>query len=853
MSTTLLTKPHLLGIIVFLSVIIKGFNGFCQETAIPVQPDSLKITNDTIPADSLNPRNQISPDALETKIDYKASDSIKLDIANRKAYLYRDVEIEYEDISLKAYFVIIDFAKNTLYAEGFTDSTGKISGKPEFSQGSNAFTARALTYNFDTKKGLVRDIFTKEGDSYLHGSLVKRFPDNTANIKKGFYTTCELEDPHFEIRFTKARVIPDDKIVSGPAYMVIEDVPTPLALPFGFFPNKKGQLSGILLPSWGESANRGFYFDKFGYYWGVNDYLDLTFQGDIYTRGSWAAYLTSNYKKRYRYSGKLYLSYANNIISQKELPDYQKYNDFAIEWSHQQDPKARPNSSFSAHVKAASNSYYKFNSYSTQDYLSNTFESSIAYQTSLFNNKANFAANLGSKQNVQTHEIELWLPQINFSVNTFYPFRKKKRAGALRWYENINASYVLNAQNYINTYDTILLTPRVFDLMQNGIQQSIPIKSSVKILKYVNWTNAINLTERWYLKSIYRQWYNDADRDSSYIRLDTANGFKAAHEFNVTSQITTKIYGIYQFKKGPVKAIRHVMTPTVGLSYHPDFGKPFWGYYYYTQTDSTGRTQHYSIFQNSIYGSPPDGLSGKVNFSLANNLEMKVKSKKDTITGTRKVVLIDYLSIASGYDFAKDSLNWDYLTITARTKLFKRLDITFNGAWDPYVIDQNGTRLNQFEWKVNHRLLRRQNTAWNLSLSFAISDDDFKKKDPEGKKQKVFLNDWNLNFNFIFSTSSRFDYRTTRYIPDTVLTGMVSGEFYITPKWKVGFTTGFDFVTRQFSYTSLNIYRDLHCWEMSMEWIPYGFRKSYNFTIRVKSSVLQDLKVSKKSDWKDNF
>jgi len=851
--TKLLTISFASRFIAVIAAFFMYFNSYAQDTVLPITNDSIIIVRDTIKNDSINlNRKQMSPDAIKSKIDYQATDSIRMNLDERKTYLYNDVEINYEDIKLKSGYVELDFKKSQLFAEGLKDSAGKELGRPEFTQASYTFLAKSMYYNFDTKKGLVKDIFTNEGESYLHGSVVKRFPDKTANFKKGSYTTCSLEHPHYQIRFSKARMIPDDKFVSGPAYMEIADVPTPLVLPFGYFPNKKGQISGIIIPTWGESTNRGFFFERGGYYWGINDYLDMTFQGDIYTRGSWAAYVSSTYKKRYRYTGSVKLSYAVNVISQKFLTDYKKYKDFSVEWSHRQDPKARPNSSFSAQVKMASNSFYKFNPSSTSDYLSNTFESSISYQTTLFNGKSNLTLNLGSMQNTTTKELQLSLPQVNFSVNTFYPFRKKKKAGALKWYDNINISYSLNAKNYINTYDSLLLTPRIWNMMQNGIQHNIQLRSAVKILKFISWDNSFNFNERWYFQSVNQQWYNDVD--TSYIRKDTSNRFQMAHEFNVSSQLSTKIYGIYRIKKGALQAIRHVLTPSVTFSYHPDFGSKLWGYYKYAQIDSTGRTMRYSIFQNGIYGTPPDGLSGKVSFNLNNNLEMKVRSKKDTVTGSKKIVLIDYLNIRTGYDFAKDSLRWDPLSISMRTRLFDKIDVSFSGGWDPYVIDSNNNRLNQFEWNVNHRLFRRQNTAWMVGIGYNLSDANFKKKDKVKNEEKsIFLNKWNVSMNLSFSYSSHFDSKSFDYIPDTILTLGLTGEFYITPKWKVGFNTGYDFVSKEFSYTSLSIHRDLHCWEMFMEWIPFGFRKSYNFTIRIKSSILKDLKLERKSDFRDNF
>ncbi len=809
--------------------------------------DSLirKIKGDTI----ISLKDSISKNAINSKIDYKARDSIKLNVVEKKAYLYGNVEINYESIKLKAAYVEMDFDNNTLYATGVVDSTGKEIGKPEFADGSNAFTAKSLKYNFDTKKGYVKEIFTNEGESFLQGATVKRFNDGSANIKKGFYTTCELEHPHYAIKFSRARMIPNNKIVSGPAYMEIEDVPTPLLLPFGYFPNKKGQISGIILPTYGESAQFGFFFNKFGYYWGVNDFFDLTFQGDIYTRGSWAAYVSSNYKKRYKYEGDVRLSYASNIFGEKFDPKHYKKSDFKISWTHHQDPKARPNSSFSANVNIVSSNFAKYNSTSTGDYLSNTFESSIAYQTSLFKGKSNLTLNLGGKQNIQTGELKITLPEVNFSVTTFYPFRNKKKAGGLKWYDNISIGYTMELENYIQTYDSLISISNIFNQMQNGMRHSIPIRSSVKVLKFLTWTNSININERWYLSSIDKSWYNGVD--TSYVRSDTIQKFQMAHDFNFSSEITTKLYGVYQFKKGALKAIRHVMTPSVSFTYRPDFGAPFWGYYHYLQTDSAGDMVRYSRFQNLVYQGPADGLSGKVNFSLNNNLEMKVRNRKDTITGTKKIVLIDYLRIYTAYDIAKDSLNWDPLTLSGRTKLFGLIDISFNGQWDPYAANEKG-RIAAFEWKKNHRLMRRENTRWILGVSYSVSDQTFQKKDKANNtKTKIFMNQWNLTANFNFTYSGNFAYKTNNYTKDTIMTLGLSGEFYITPKWKVGFFTGYDFIDKKFSYTSLNIYRDLHCWEMSMEWVPYGARKSYNFTIRIKSSILKDLKINKKSDWRD--
>jgi hypothetical protein len=809
----------------------------------------------------------LSKNAITNKIDYVATDSIRVELKDQKVFLYNQVEIYYEDIVLKAGYVEIDFNANTLYATGIADSTGKEGQKPVFTDGGQSFTAKSIHYNFITKKGLIKDIITQEGESFLHGSVVKRFSDNSTNVKNGKYTTCPNEDPHYEIRFFKARVIPNDKIVSGPAYLAIEHVPTPLIVPFGFFPNKKGQISGILLPTYGQSTNRGFYFENGGYYWGINDYIDLALRGTIYTRGSWGAKVESNYKKRYRYEGSFNVSYAENIFGEKDLPDYQKEQSVFVRWQHRQDPKARPNSSFSANVNAGSNNYNKYNPTSAEDYLSNDFESSIAYQTSFGQGRYNFALSLAYKQNTGTKEVQLKAPELSFSVNRFYPFRKKNKT-RLRWWDNISINYVMNAQNKLNTPDSILLTTQSLKRLQNGIQHSIPISSTAKVFKYFTWNNTFNYTERWYLQSTNKEFIHDAD--TAYVRTDTLEGFTTARDFYYSSTLNTRIYAMYELKKGALKAVRHVMVPSVSFNYRPDFGTPWWGYYRYTVADTLGNWEKYSRFQNGIYGYPQDGQSGKVSFALSNNLEMKVRSRKDTLTGTKKIMLIEDLTIRCGYDLARDSLNWDNLTVSGRTKLFKRIDVTYNGSWDPYVTDTSGRRINKFEWDVNHRLFHMASYEWSLSVGMTIGHNDFKKKENRQTTTPTttaanrpnaihplpsvdYNNPWSVTVNYNLTYGKRFDPYAYAYVRDTSQTLNISGDIAITSKWKLGFTTGYDFDNKDFSYTSINIYRDLHCWEMVLNWIPMGYRQSYNFTIRVKASVLKDLKLEKKTDWRDYY
>jgi lipopolysaccharide assembly outer membrane protein LptD (OstA) len=839
---------------------------WAQDTIIS-KNDSIKTKNDSTKKTS----SKESEYALSSKVEYTANDSIRFNIAEQKVYLFGKAEIKYEDINLTANYIEISFKKNQLYAKGIVGSTGKTTGEPVFTQGSESFTSATLTYNFKTKKGLITSIFTKESEGYLHGNLVKKFSDNSINVKNGMYTTCDLEHPHYEIKFLKARVIPNDKIVTGPAYLVIEDVPTPLALPFGFFPNKKGQKSGLLIPSYGESANRGFFLENGGYYVGLGEHFDLALRGDIYSHGSWAARALSNYNERYKYNGNFSLGYAVNIDGDKGTPSYSKNNDFFIKWYHNQDVKARPNSRFSASVNAGSSKYNKYNPSSTTDYLSNTMQSNISYFTTIAG-KYNFSVNMSHSQNTITHNVSLNLPEITFSANRFYPFRNENRIGKMHWYENISIGYTMNAKNNINTIDSLLFRKETLKQMQNGMEHSIPISSSIKLLKTFTWTNTISYTERWYLQSIEKHWENNmhivnSDTTFGYLKTDTIQGFKAARDFNFSSSLTTRLYGMYQFKKGKIVAIRHVLTPTVSFVYTPDFGSEEWGYYRYLRDNtSTGQTKYYSIFETGIYGAPPRDKSGFINFNLANNLEMKVRSKKDTITGIKKVVLIDNFTISGGYDIAKDSLNWSKINMSGRTKLFKNLDVTYASSWDPYVVDSTGKNLNEFELKKNKRLFRRTNTNWAFSLNWSLRSKQKKKEiaSPNASEEEIdmikanpgayldFDQPWSLNIQYQLNYMNNFDLIAKKIVNKVIQTLSFSGDINITPKWKVGFRSGYDFEQKDLSYTSIEIHRDLHCWEIIFNWIPMGFQKSYNLTIRVKSPVLQDLKLTKKKDFRDN-
>jgi hypothetical protein len=854
--------------------------GFSQNAS---SPDTTLHTRDSLI--SLRTDTIIFPGNVKEKqpmindiIKYSSADSITFDIKQKLAFLTGDAHIEYEDIKIDAYRFIINFNTSSIYAEGTTDSAGVEKGKPVFSQGSLNFTSKTLNYNFESKKGIIQNIVTREGEGYLQSNTVKKLADGSTNSKNGWYTTCENTDhPHFAIKYSKARIIPNDKIVTGPAYLSIEDVPLPLVLPFGIFPSKKGRASGIMIPKYGESANRGFFLENGGYYFGLNDYFDLKLLGDIYSRGSWAVKPTLAYRKRYKFSGNFSLSYATNILGVKGSPDYQKNKDFFVTWSHNQDSKANPNGVFSASVRAGSSKYNKYNPGTVNDYLTNTFSSSVSYTRKL-GSIGNLTASARHSQNTSQKSVTLSLPEVSLSMNRFYPFKRKQSAGSAKWYESISVTYNMNARNELNTYDSLFFTRQSLDRFMMGMKHAIPVQGSFKILKYFTWSNGINYTERWYLKTIRKTWIGDTtyvgtDTLAPHVQIDTVSGFKAARDYSFNSSLSTTFYGMIQLgKKSPVRAIRHVVKPSVGFSFVPDFTTEKLGYYRAVQTTAAGKEELYSIFGTSSfspYGTPPRGKSGSVNFSLANNLEMKVRSKKDTINGLSKVMLIDNLNFSTSYDLARDSLRWSNLNISARTTLFKKIQVNYSSSWSPYAVDSTGTVYNKFQWEVDHKLLRFENSTWALSVGYDFkSNDKIKKKaetavGPPGDLEHIrnnpneyidWDNPWTLRVNYTFRYTGAIADRYTGEKTKTLIQTLdFNGDVSITNKWKLTLRSGYDFKNKDFSLTQVSILRNLHCWEMSFNWIPYGAQKSWSFAINVKSTVLQDLKLSKKKDFRDNL
>ena len=876
--------------------------------SIPQPLDSLAHLNDTLvnltdslinPSDSIiTPKHVVKPqkksnNAFETKVTRTAVDSVIQDMSEKVIYYYGNAVVKYDDIVLEANYMEFDLKTNVVHAKGLPDSTGKLIGTPVFTQGETKFEAEEMSYNFQTKRGVIHKVWTEESGGYLHGDKIKRMDDNTINIKSGGFTTCNLkEHPHYQFRFWKAKVIPNDKIVTGPVYVTLADVPIPIGLPFAIFPNAKGQHSGIIVPTYGESENRGFYLENGGYYWAINDHYDLQVLGDIYTRGSWAIKPTFRYNQRYKHNGSLALGYAVNKIGTEGAADYDKSTDFKVKWTHKQDTKAHPRHNFSADVNIISSNYNKYNPTTSNEYLSNTFKSSIAYQTN-FGGKVYLTLNAGHSQNTLTKQVTVSLPEATLTVNRIYPLQKLGKAGKKRWYKDLNINYSMNAKNYISGVDTLLFPndwsknlsewfTNLQRFTQNGIKHTIPINLPIKLFKHFTWTTSVTFNDYMYFSRVERHW----DQVDSCLVVDTIMGFRNLIDYNLSSNLTTKVYGMVNFRKGPIRAIRHVFTPTIGFSYRPDFSDPKW-HTYNTYVDGAGDIQTYNMFMNALYGTPSQNKSGLITYSFNNTLEMKVPSESDTVTGLKKIVLLESLGFSGNYDLTKDSLQFSYLSVNARTTLFKKLKVSYSSVWDPYVIDSSGQRVNRFEIIENRRLFHKNNSAWNFSLSWTFSQNDLKKwRESNNAQTEDFQNEitkrahgsefvtegelddilgnpksyidweapWSISLSYNLRHSSNLTYAAFMGIAtnQVVQTLNITGDVSLSPKWKVSFSTGWDFTNHGLSYTSLNIYRDLHCWEMRFNWIPIGSYKSWNFTINVKAQALQDLKLTKKKDFRDN-
>ncbi|MBL7766608.1 MAG: LPS-assembly protein LptD [Chitinophagaceae bacterium] len=826
-----------------------------------IQLDELgkPILTDTVVKDS-GQNFPISKDKPESEVTYHSKDSIVYDAKTKKLYLHNGAEIGYQEVKVNADYIVFDQDSNTLTALELQNIEGDSSGKSRIAQGTESSTFSALKYNFKSKRALVENAYSQYGEGFILSEQVKRNNDESINGYKNLYTTCNEEHPHFGIAARRIKIIPNKVAVTGSANLVIEDIPTPLYLPFGMFPLKQGQRSGFKLPTYDMSENLGFGLREGGYYFAINDHIDLLALADIYALGTWRAGFISNYIYRYRFNGGFGFNYAYNKIGDEFEPGNQSNRNFNLTWNHTINPNVMPGSNFSANVNIASSRYNTFNSYDANTYLNNSLSSNISYSKSWAGKPYNFSVALRHNQNNATRLVQVTLPEMNFSVNQIFPFQFRKDIIKPRWYEKIGASYQISAINRIDFYDSNFSISNLnANDFQNGIKHTIPISASYNILKFVNMSMTAGYNEYWYTKKFLKQ-YNFSE-----AKLDTnrMTGFFTARDFNVGTSFSTRIYGIKLFKKGWLKGIRHVLTPQVNLNYRPDFGGGIGQTYYQTFTDKNYTSARLSYFDGSVYGGPPDGRVGGIGLNLGNTLQLKVKSKKDTINGVQKINIIDGLNFSTFYNLAVDSFNWSNLAISYRTTLFQNINLSGAVSYSPYAIDkETGRRTPTTLYKQNGRILRFESANLAIGASLPVKKNSALNQASEGQLQAIGPNygsyadfniPWSLNLNYNVSFRKLFLVATQKDTLTLTQDMNFSGDVNLTTKWKIGFSSGYDFTAKQLSFTSFDIYRDLHCWEMRLNLIPFGFRKSYNFALNVKASVLQDLKLLRRKDFRDNL
>ena len=810
----------------------------------------------------------VARDGVDHIIKYNARDSVAMDLKSRRAFLYSDGTIDYDSLLLKADRIDVDFDHHTLHANGTLDSAGHTVGRPFFKQDGTEYHADSITFNYDNKKGIIHGVITQEGEGFLHGQKVKKLNDSVMYLSGGSYTTCNYAHPHFAINFTKSKLIAGDKIVTGPAWLSIEDVPTPIALPFAFFPITKSRQSGVLFPSYGWMNYRGYYLKDGGYYFALGDNWDLSLLGDLYTNGSWALEARSNYFKRYKHKGAFDVRYGITYQGIRgDSTTFSQYSDFKFVWRHEQDAKANPYSRFSADVNLQSRNYNR-TTLNRDDYFNSTTTSSINFSTKL-GTYFNLSASARESYNVQTGVMNIKLPSLSLSSITVYPLRRSDPVGGYRWYENLSLSYVLNAENNITAQDTDLFKQTTLDRMQYGVSHSIPLSLSVKVLKFFNWTTSVNYNERWHWSTINKSY----DNSTGAVTIDTVRGFRANRDFNISSSLSTRVYGMFQFKGGPLKALRHVINPTLSFSYHPDFGAASLGWWR-QYTDTTGYVHRYSIFEQSLYGGPPDGRSGAVRLSISNNLEVKWQNPFDTTAEVKKIPLIENLTLSMGYDLAKDSLNLSALTVSGRTTLFRNVVINYSGSFSPYVIDTLGNIHNELMWNKERRLFRTENSTWSTQLSLSLNNNTFSGGSDQrsgGRPATAILQTpynynpvlmtggyydfsvpWNISLSYNLNYVNRFVAREMHLEHETTQSISLSANVSLTKNWRIAASTGYDFVNHGMSYTTVDVYRDLHCWEMRFSWVPFGYYQSWFFQINIKADALKDVKYEKRQNYQEN-
>lgn len=839
------------------------------------EPTTAKQESAT-PAEPTTKRGAMFDDIIEGK----AVDSVVFDARNKMIYSYRDGDVTYQGMNLKADYMRVDMQTKDIFAHGFSDTTETgepMQTKPEFSDGGAPYAMDTITYNLDSRKALIKGIATQQGDGWLIGNRVKMQPDESIHIRDGLYTTCDCTDhPHFYINMTQAKVIPGKKIIAGYSYLVMEDVPIYFpGIPEAFFPVQTGPKSGILMPTYGEDA-KGFFIRDLGYYFTLGEHMDLAIRGGIYTLGSWEVSAVSQYVKRYKFRGNFNLSYSSIRTGEKGQPDYVNQNNYRIQWSHSQDAKANPGSTFSASVNLTSSGYSRYSATTVNDILATQTNSSISYSKNWEGTPFSLSLNLAASQNSRDKTISVTLPTITFNVASFNPFKRKEAVGKTRWYEKIKMSYSMKMTNTVSAKEDTIFTKETLNKMKNGIQHTIPVSTSLTLFNYINVSPSFNYTERWYFKKVSQQWNNET---KTVDTLDPEYGFWRIYNYNASVSANTTIYGTYTAKKKERKlqAVRHTLTPNIGFAYSPDFSRQRYGFYETVQTDTTGRFKVYSPFTDNAYGVPGSGQQFNLTFGLSQSLEAKVRTK-DTV---KKIKIIDQISISGSYNFLADSMRLSNLPIQLRTTIYQNIGLNLSLTLDPYEVSPQGVRYNKLMW-ARGLPGRIQSVSWSFGYSFKSREDKSQVagnditsypaeyfnawSDPYGQLNPAmrrqwmagqyydFSIPWNLGFNYSISYNAQYvNNGTTGYRKKINQTLSVNGSVRLTPKTMITATTGYDFASRKMSMTSISITRDLHCWQMSFMWIPFGNHKSWSFNIGVKAASLADLKYDKSYTQYDNM
>ena len=871
--------------------------------------DSLTVLSDTIAAlpDSAPPRRK---NALDDPVVYESNDSMVWNYGGY-ASLYGNGKVNYQNVALTAAVIKMQMDSSLVHADGVRDSTGKWEGTPIFMDGKTPYESNHISYNFKTEKGYINEIITQQGEGYMTSAEAKKGPEGEYFIADGIYTTCdEHEDPHFNIRITRAKVRPGRDVIFGPAYLEVMGVPLPLFVPFGFFPFLEGEYSsGIIFPTYGDEMERGFYLKDGGYYFALSDYFDLKVLGEIFTKGSWGISGESKYKKRYKYSGNVYASSLTTKLGDKGLPDYSVTKNFKLRWTHRQDTKANPYQNFSASVNFATQSYERSNLsslYNPSLTSQSTRTSSVSYSRNFPSIGLSLSSSMNMSQNMRDSTISLSFPSLSLSLQRIYPFKKKKVAGSEKWYEKISFTYSGSLSNSISTKESQLLDKSLVKDWRNGMRHSIPVSATFQIFKNINVTPSFNYNSRWYTYKVMQSW----DDNTQKAVRDTIYGFNRVYNYSLSVSANTKLYGFYQPSSLWIKLFgdkivmtRHVFTPSVSYSMSPDFGDPRYGYYdTYTYTDVNGniRTVEYSPYSGSLYGVPGKGKSGTISMSIGNNVEMKIRSDKDS-TGIRKISIIDELGASMSYNFAAVSRPWSNLNTRLRLKLTKNYTFSFNATWATYAYEFNEAgrvvvgdrteysygRFGRFQgmsqnwsYTFSNNTLQDWQNKWD-KLFHHRSDSDNEDEDidenpsadrrntararsssssdrPDNKAAAIdedgyveYSLPWSLSISYGITmredTQAQIDVKRMRYPWAFTHSMNMAGNMKLTNKWNISFSSGWDFTYHEFTTTTMSVTRDLHCFNMSCSMVlkPYT---SYNFTIKANSSMLSDLlKVKKRS------